>query len=308
MRMRTPFLLVAWALALALPGTASAVDGFQNLKFGMSPEEVRIAYPNDVVHDPEPRGAPDGTIGGALEFDGKLFDANVEVSCFFTTSGLSVIRMVYAAPQEKHVEQLLEFYKPYWNDPLRSIERDGSRKTTLWAWPWEGVQLRQVSDGGKVKYQRIDFSEQVLGRWTKADALVCKILPGTSSCPFPDGLCAQQDSSIGDDDRTQTIEVADRPAEIVCDYQDYALRDITLTLKGPDDRSTDWLQTILARRLGEGVETRNSDATKAVIDTEWADQGVELRVVRRATVKTDKGWTGPVEFVRIKRLSRTSGR
>ncbi|MCP4869445.1 MAG: hypothetical protein GY898_12090 [Proteobacteria bacterium] len=302
MGLRAFFLLVA--LAVVLPSTAFAVDGFQNLKFGMSPEDVRTAYPNDVVHDPEPKGAPEGSIGGALVFDGKLFDANVEVSCFFTASGLSVIRMVYAGPKQDHVDQLLEFYKPYWNEPLRSIERVGSRKTTLWAWPWEGVQLRQVSDDGKVKYQRIDFSEVVLGRWTKTDALVCKILPGTSSCPFPDGLCAQQDSSIGDDNRTQVIEIADRPAEIVCDYQDYTLRDITLTLKGPDDRSTDWVQTILQRRLGAGVEERKGDANKAVIDTRWAAQGVELRVVRRATVKTDKGWTGPVEFVRIKRVPR----
>jgi hypothetical protein len=294
--------LLVGVLLLALPGSAGAVDGFQKLKFGMHPHEVRAAYPDDVVFDPEPRGAPDGSVGGALLFDAKLFDANVGVACFFTGSGLSVIRMTYASPKGEHVAQLLEFYTPYWKEPLRSIERQGSRKTTIWVWPWEGVQLRQVTDDGKIKYQRIDFSETVLKAWTKADALICKILPETSSCPFPDGMCAQQDSAIGNDDRTQTIQVADRPAEIVCDYHDYVLRDITLTVRDPDEPAADWLETILVRRLGEGEEHRRSDSNKVIIDTEWSGHGVQLRVVRRARVKTDKGWTGPVEFVRIKRV------
>ena len=302
--MRTFGLLAVLVATLAVPLRAHAVDGFQNLKFGMTPDEVRAAYPGEIAHDPEPKGAPDHSVGGALVFKGALFESTVDVLCFFTVSGLSVIRMTYARPQASNIDQLLSFYEPYWGEPLRSIERDGSRKKTTWAWPWEGVQLRQVEDDGRLKYQRIDFSEQVLARWTKADALVCKILPGTSSCPFPDGLCAQQDSAIGNDDRTQKIEIADKPAEIVCDYEDFRLEDIELTIRSPDDRALDWIQQILRRRLGEGAETRKEDASRVRIDTDWDSQGVALRVVRKARVKTDKGWTGPVEFIRVRRIPK----
>lgn len=305
--MRRTF-LVSVLLALATLGFAAqagAVDGFQQLglMFGMTPEQVRELYPDQLVHDPAPAGAPEGTIGGRLivQGDRRLFDDPVEVSCFFTASGLSIIRMQFDKPARANLDELLDFYQPHWGEPIRSIKREGARKKITWSWPWEGVQLRAVEEGGAAVYQRVDFSEQLKSRWTRADALLCKLLPGTSSCPFADGFCPQQDGATVQGQRTQRIEIDAAPAEVSCTYQDYVLQVMRLRLKEPDDRVTDWLLEVLTRRLGPGVEKRTGDSSRVVIDTVWADHEVALRVVRLARVKTEHGWTGPVDYVRLER-------
>jgi hypothetical protein len=295
--------LVAVALIFLLATPALAVDGFDQLKFGMSPDEVRAAYPDQIVHDPKPSGAPDGSVGGRLVLTGepKIFDSVVEVSCFFTASGLSTIRLLYRAPDPANVDKLLEWYRPHWGEPLRSVRRDRSRKKVTWVWPWEGVEFRSVEDEGKTVYQRVDFSEEVKTSWTRADAVICKLLPGSSSCPFPDNYCAQQDSTMPTGQRTQRVEIADRSGEASCTYDAYTLKYVRLQMPEPSDKAVDWLEAILARRLGPGVEKREGDSARVKIDTVWEDHGVELRVVRKARVKTDKGWTGPAEYLRLKR-------
>ncbi len=294
---------VAAGLALLLAAPAWAVDGFDKLKFGMSPDEVYAAYPDQVVHDPHPSGAPDGTVGGRLLLTGetKIFDSAVEVSCFFTASGLSTIRLLYQSPDPANVDRLLDWYRPHWGEALRSVRRDGSRKKVTWVWPWEGVEFRSVEDQGETVYQRVDFSEEVKTDWTRADAVVCKLLPGTSSCPFPDAYCAQQDSTMPTGQRTQRVEIADRSAEATCTYDGYVLKYVRLKMPEPSDKAVDWLEAILQRRLGDGVEKRDGDSSRVKIDTVWAEHGVELRVVRKARVKTERGWTGPVEYLRLKR-------
>ena len=295
--------IVAAALALLVAVPAWAVDGFDKLTFGMSRDEVYAAYPDQIIDEPHPSGTPDGTVGGRLVLTGdpKLFDSAVEVSCFFTGSGLSTIRLLYRQPDPANVDRLLEWYRPHWGEPLRSVRRDGSRKKVTWVWPWEGVEFRSVEDQGAAVYQRVDFSEEVKTAWTRADAVVCKLLPRTSSCPFPDGYCAQQDSTMPTGQRTQRVEIADRSAEASCTYDGYSLKHVRLKMPEPSDKAVDWLETILLRRLGEGVETREGDPARVKIDTVWADHGVELRVVRKSRVKTDKGWTGPAEYLLLKR-------
>ncbi len=300
-RLLVSALIAAVTLGFAVP--AAAVDGFNKLVFGMTPDQVRTVYPEQVVHDPNPDSAPDGTVGGRLTLTGdwKLFDDPVQVSCYFTASGLSIIRLQFDKPAKDNLEELLDWYRPHWGDPIRSIRREGSRKKITWSWPWEGVQLRAVEEDGRPVYQRVDFSERLKTRWTRADALICKLLPGSSSCPFPDGFCPQQDNATVEGQRTQRVEIDDAPAEVSCTYDDYVLQVMRLRLKEPDDRVTDWLVEVLTRRLGPGTEKRSGDSQRVVVDTTWSEHGVALRVVRKARVKTEAGWTGPVEYVRLER-------
>jgi hypothetical protein len=298
---RVGIAMVATTVALLLAGPAAAVDGFDKLVFGMSPDEVYAAYPDQVVHDPKPRSAPDGTVGGRLVFAGALFDSTVEVSAFFTASGLSTVRLLYDKPEAANVDKLLDWYRPHWGEPLRSVKREGARKKITWVWPWEGVEFRSVEEDGTPAYQRVDFAEPVKTEWTRADAVVCKLLPGSSGCPFPDHFCPQQDSMMPEGKRTQRLELVGRPVNVTCTYVDYAMKDARLRMEEPSDQALDWLEAILQRRLGPGVETRGGDSSVVKIDTTWAEHGIQLRVVRKAKVKTDKGWTGPVEYVRLKR-------
>lgn len=295
--------LLASGLLLLCPGAASAVDGFDRLKFGMGPDEVRATYPDQVVHDAHPENAPEGAIGGRLVLTGdpRIFDSPVEVSCFFSASGLSTVRLQYKAPAEGNAERLVDWYRPHWGEPLKSVERQGSRRKVTWVWPWEGVEFRDVSDDGKPAYQRVDFSWDLKTGWTRTEAIVCKLLPASSGCPFADSFCAQQDSAMPAGQRTQAVEIADRRAEVSCTYEGFALRELRLQLGEPSDEALDWLEAILHRRLGPGQEERHEDSARIRIDTAWPDHKVELRVVRLARVKAAQGWTGPVEFLRMKR-------
>jgi hypothetical protein len=294
------------AASLIVPRPARAVDGFDQLRWGMSPEQVQAAYPGLVKHDPKPKGAPEGSVGGRLVIGGgpQLFDEKVELSCFFTASGLSVVRILYGSPKEENVTKLLDWYRPHWGEPIATSERDPTHRKRTWAWPWEGVEFRSVEEDGAIQYQRVDFSEAVRQQWTTADAMVCAVLPSTSSCPFPDRLCAQQDASMGEGRREQPFDVAGSRAEATCTYADHTLKDVRLNMDKPSDLAVQWLEQILMRRLGTGAAERFESAETIREDTAWPAQGVELRVLRQAAVKTATGWSGPPENLRVKRVEK----
>jgi len=296
-------ILLLVLLACGFPRGAEAVEGFDKLLFGMSPEDVRAVYPGQTHFDPEPRGQPAGTISGSLILTGRpmLFDSPVEVSCFFTGSGLAIIRLGYLKPEDSKLDELLDFYRPHWGDPLRSIARDGARKKVTWAWPWEGVELRAVEEDRRLRYARVDFSQELMDSWRTADAFVCTMLPDSSSCAFSDTLCHQQDSLTPRGERVAEALVSGSMWQIACVYQGYRLDELVLTVDRPDDAAADWLDQLLERRLGEGKKARKDEGGRVLISTRWASHQTRLRVVRRAVVRTESGWTGPVESIRLRR-------
>jgi hypothetical protein len=298
------------ALLLLLPTTALAVDGFDKLQYGMTPDQVREAYPGQIKHDKEPKGAPKDTIGGRLVLAGssRLFDEPVEVSAFFNGNGLSVIRLQFKKPQKANLDKVIEFYTPHWGPPIKTTSKlSATKKKRMWTWPWEGVELRAVTDNGDTKYQRIDFSETVRSQWTTADAAICSVLPGSSSCPFPDRFCPQQDGGTASGRRTRDFTIGETTAEIRCDYNDFALQDFKLVVEKPDPTAADWLERVLMRRLGEGAVSVREGGNDVLTDTRWDQHGVSLRVVRKAKVKTKTGWTGPVQYLRVKRDTKPPG-
>jgi len=297
-------------IALLLPTTALAVDGFDKLKYGMTPDEVRTAYPNQIKHDKDPKGPPEGTVGGRLVLAGqsRLFDEAVEVSAFFTGNGLSVVRLNFKSPKKENLQKVIDFYTPHWGDPVKTMTKlDATRKKREWSWPWEGVELRAVTDEGKTMYQRIDFSETVRSQWTTADAAICSVLPASSSCPFPDRFCPQQDGSTANGRRERDFKIGSTTAEIRCDYEDYALHDLKLEVTKPNPIAADWIDRVLVRRLGEGAVTVREGASEVLTDTRWDNHGVTLRVIRKAKIKTKTGWTGPVQYLRVKRDTKPPG-
>jgi len=297
--------LTTAVLVSSLATEVWATDGFDRLTWGMSRDEVSAAYQGQVRDDDEPRGAPTGSAGSRLiiESGSRLFDEPVELSCFFDTEGLVSIRLQYVRPRAENIEQLVNWYRPHWGEPVHSVDRENERglRKRVWAWPWEGVSLRAVEESGAIKYQRVDFSRLLTQEWTQLDSALCSLLPASSSCPEPDTACPQLDSSMPQGKRSQRIEVADTPAEIACSYQDYKLVGNRLTLEGPSERTNQWFQRILQGRLGEPKQQRSDTRTHARIDSSWSSHGIEFREVRKAAVRTSSGWTGPLIQLRIKR-------
>lgn len=295
-------ILLVFLVTCLLPGAAWAVDGFDKLTWGMTPDQVRAAYPQQLIqHDPNPKSPPEGTVPGRLLFDGAIFDAKVEVSTFFTASGLAVVRLQYRAPSARDVTALTDFYKQYWGEPLETPEREGGRLKKSYSWPWEGVELRQVEEDGKVVYGRLDYSSLLRDEWRKTDAVICSILPAASGCPFADRQCPAQDATVATGKRVNPFELAGSQGEVTCTYTNTALTELRLVFEQPGEKAADWVGALLARRLGAPTELRNDSAETVRIDWSWPTFGAELAVHRKARVKTAKGWTGPVERIRFKR-------
>ncbi|HCP45985.1 MAG TPA: hypothetical protein DIU15_08095 [Deltaproteobacteria bacterium] len=298
-----------WALTIVLcaawpTGEAQATDGFDRLTWGMSRAEVIQAYEGQVRNDDEPRGAPSGTDGSRLIIDAgsRLFGEYVEFSCFFDDSGLVTIRLQYAEPKEQNAKALIDWYRPHWGEPIESIDRNAerNRRKRVWAWPWEGVALRSVDEGGTLLYQRVDFSRLLSQKWTKLDHLLCSMLPGTSSCEPKDALCPQQDTSMPQGKRTKRIRIDTMRAEIACSYRDYRLLGTSLILDRPSEETTAWFHRILGTHLGESTQEHSDAGTQARIDTLWSAHGVMLRESRKATTRTAAGWTGPLVQLRVR--------
>jgi hypothetical protein len=292
-------------LLLLLPAPAFAVDGLESLglTWGMSFDEVRTTFPS-LALDPKAEGGPrDATMPRAiLPTDVEMFGARLEVSLYFDVSGLSVIRLQYRNPEPGNEQKIVEWYQPHWGDPLQTTERDRGRTKRSWAWPWEGVEIRSVTEDGKIAYQRVDFSSDLEEEWRKGDVVLCSILPGTSGCPFPDGTCPQQDSGRASGMREQAFEILSAKGKLECEYQDYRRQDLKLTFTEPAERTGKWIEALILRRLGGGIADRGEDARNVRIDRSWPNHGVELRVVRKAEGKGADGlMTGPIEYIRFRR-------
>jgi len=301
-------ILLAVALALIASSICSeswATDGFDLLTWGMTRDQVSAAYEGRVKNDTEPRGAPPGTDGSRLiiESGSRLFGEPVELSCFFDSSGLVTIRLQYVEPKAENVEKLVNWYEPHWGEPIKSTDRESQRnlRKRVWAWPWEGVSLRGVEEDGSLKYQRVDFSSLLAGQWAELDSALCSMLPTSSNCPRPDTICPQQDNSMPEGKRSQMVRVADTPSEITCSYRDYALTRINLSVDGPSEQISEWFHRLLQTHLGEFENGRSDTSAQARIDTKWPQHKVEFREIRKATVRTSSGWTGPLIQLRVRR-------
>ncbi len=261
-------------LTCALTSPASAVDGFGDLKWGLNPGDVETLYPNGVRHDPEPKGAPEATMGGRLYLQEKaqVFDAPVEVSMFFGQGGLAVIRLQYQSPAPDNMKAIMEWYQPHWGQPIYRESGDAERVKRSWRWPWEGVSLREVLEDGTVKYQRVDFSRFLIEQWKEADTVACSVLPPGSGCDPAPPLCPNQDESMPVGKRTQMVTVANKTWQASCAYASHSLSTLRLRTKEPSSRMAEWVQLAIERRAGTSTTTWN-DATKR---TSWAGAKLTL--------------------------------
>lgn len=295
-------------LLVASPALAGSTAGFDKLLWGMSPEEVRAAYPDQVVHDPKPKSQPEGTVGGRLTLTGKptLFDQQIEVSAYFGKDGLAIARLSFPAPADGNIQKVLDWHERHWGPPIISTSKlDSSRTKREWSWPWEGVELREVKEDGRIRYQRIDYTASLQRSYGRAEASVCSILPTSSACPFADRFCPQQDSSLASGRREQAFPVSRSEGKLSCKYRDYTRADVRLVLDRPDQAAAEWIQRILNKKLGEGVQSQSEDADNVLIDTAWAEHGVTLRLVKKILGKSRDGVIrGRVEYVRVKRETR----
>lgn len=296
-----PLILLTLLLALAVPGTAAAVDGFDNLKFGMTPQQAQDAYGGRLKTDRDKDGAPEGSVGDALVLeDATLFEERVEVKAYFDAGGLSVIRLSFNRPKDGNLDQVRASLEQGWGQGIVTRGRlAATRHKKEWTWPWEGAQLREVKDDGAVVYQRLDFSAEMRRRWIAADAEVCSVLPTSSKCPFADRYCPVSSSEVR---REHEFVVADSAGTVRCGWTDGRLTEVRIEVGKPDDSAADWLLAILSRRLGNPNKVDKSDGGDEVLETVvWGNHGIELRLVRKAEVQTKSGWTGPVKYLRIER-------
>jgi len=293
------------SIAVLLPSrSAAAADGFDQLSWGMSRKEVRAAYPGKIIETDRPEYPPEGTEGAAFKIDGQseLLGQSVQMECHFKNDRLVVVRLRFLRQRSRNIEKVLGWYEEHSGDPLRSVKKKGGRKTTTWAWPWEGIELKSVQDDGEIRYQRLDFSDQLRRKWRSAEAAVCSILPKSSSCAFPDRFCAAKAKDIGDGQRDQVLEVAEQSGEVACKYEDGKLHKIVLKIPGANDNTAAWVGRILDRSLGSSLTSRDDRSSRAVrLKTTWEQHPVKLIVTRKAKLRTKKGWTGPVEFLSIHR-------
>ncbi len=300
-----PVLLPALlALALLVPRAAFAVEGFAGMKWGMSREKVTEMFGSKAILDPRPKNPPADTSGASVSIRGaKFFESEVDVTAFFGDSGLSIIRLKYRRETPRNLEDLVTFYEPRWGAPLKTVDRDGSRKKRTWSWPWEGVEFRAVEDDGRLQYQRLDYSAAVIEDWRRADAIVCAMLPQGSGCPFPDTYCPQQDSTMPKGRKSQDVRLLRSKGEAACVYRDYWVQDARIVFERPTEQAAKWLKAVLTRRLGAGSVKRRETASEVHEITNWTQLGVRLILIRRATAKKKDGtWTGPIDEVRLKRV------
>ena len=296
---------VVCSLLVASPALAGSTNGFDKLLWGMSPDEVRAAYPDQVVHDPKPRSQPEGTVGGRLTLTGKptLFEQQVEVSAYFGKDGLAIARLSFPEPADGNIQKVLDWHERHWGPAVVTTKKlDSSRTKREWAWPWEGVELREVKEDGRIRYQRIDYTASLQRSYNKAEASVCSILPPSSGCAFADRFCPQQDSSLASGRREQAFPVSRSEGKLSCKYRDYTRADVRLVLDKPDQAAAEWIQRILRQKLGEGTVSQSEDADKLLIDTAWPAHGVTLRLVKTVLGRAKDGTIrGRVNYVRVKR-------
>lgn len=302
--MRHLLLTSVLAAAFLMPRAAAAVEGFAGMKWGMDRDTVLQMFGERSVVEPNPKSPPQGTSGAAISIRGaKFFESEVDVTAYFGDSDLAIIRLNYKRELPQNLEDLLSFYSPKWGKPLKTVDRDGSRKKRTWSWPWEGVEFRAVEDDGRLKYQRLDYSAEVIQDWRRADAIVCAMLPQGSGCAFPDSYCPQQDSAMAKGRKTQDVRVLKSKGEAACVYKDYWVQDARIVFERPTERAAKWLKAVLTRRLGAGSITRKDSSAEVHEITNWTDLGVRLILIRRATAqKRDGTWTGPIDQVRLKRV------
>jgi hypothetical protein len=302
-----PFRLAALGalVLLTLAPAQVQAEGFERLKWGMSRSEAASGYSGQTLESDSVKSRPGGTEGGVVRVleDTELFGIPVRLEGHFHHDRLAVVRLTFLKKQQSNVDKVLKVYTSSAGEALRSIRSSGGRKTTTWSWPWEGLELRSVSDGGELKYQRLDISQPLKRRWLSADAAVCSILPGSSTCNLEHRFCASSASERTKKEQHRSLDVAGKPGEVTCSYVDQQLTTISLAIPQANEVTADWLELIFESRLGEGTELRGQRGSSTVqLRTAWEEHGVEMLVVRKAFVETKKGWTGPVEFLRIRRV------
>ncbi len=296
------------ALALASPAAAATTKGFDKLLWGMSPDEVRAAYPDQVEHDPDSKSQPDGTVGGRLVLSGKprLFDQDIEVSAYFGKDGLAIVRLSFPEPADGNIQKVLDWHQVHWGPPIVTTTKlDASRTMREWSWPSEGVELREVKEDGRIVYQRIDYTASLQRAYKNAEASVCSVLPTSSSCAFADRFCPQQDATMASGRRDQDFPVSQSSGKLSCKYRDYERVDVRLVIEKPDPAAAEWIERILRKKLGEGVASTSQDSDNLLKDTAWASHGVTLRTVERILRKSKEGAIqGRVDYLRVKRDTR----
>ena len=303
--------ITAFVLSLAVtcclftaPGQAHA-DGFDQLQWGASRAEVSTIYSGRILSSDSNKARPSGTEGEVVRLleDMEIFGEGVEVEGHFHHDKLAVVRLIFQRLHEGTTKKVIEVYSPDKGTPLRSIRANGGRKTTTWSWPWDGLELRSISEGGELKYHRLDISAPLKGRWLSADAAVCSILPGSSTCNLEHRFCPSTPSAPKKHRQEHSLDVAGKEGRVTCAYVEQDLSTISLAIPEATDVTADWLELIFESRLGEGSELRNERGSSTVqLRTAWEQHGVDMLVVRKAFVETPKGWTGPVEFLRIRRV------
>ena len=306
-RMGTAAFVLSLTVACTLvsaPGLARA-DGFDQLRWGASRADVSAAYSGRILSSDSTKTRPPGTEGKVVRLleDMEIFGELVVVEGHFHHDKLAVVRLIFQRLHEETTEKVIEVYSPDNGTPLRSIRANGGRKITSWSWPWEGLELRSISDGGELKYQRLDISAPLKGRWLSADAAVCSILPGSSTCNLEHRFCPSTPSAPKKGAQEHSLDVAGKEGRVTCAYVEQELSTISLEIPEASDVTADWLELIFESRLGEGAELRNERGSSTVqLRTAWEQHGVDMLVVRKAFVETPRGWTGPVESLRIRRV------
>lgn len=300
-----PFILaLTVTLGLSAAPSPAWADGFDQLQWGVSRGEVSAAYSGELLSSNSAKARPRGTEGEVVRLleEKEVFGAAVNVEGHFHHDKLAVVRLIFPKLREGNTEKVIEIYSPEKGTPLRSIRGSGGRKITTWSWPWDGLELRSISEGGELKYQRLDISAPLKGSWLSADAAICSILPGSSTCNLEHRFCPSAPSDPKKGTQEHSLDVAGKEGRVTCAYVERELAAISLAIPEASDVTADWLELIFESRLGEGAELRNERGSSSVqLRTAWEQHGVDMLVVRKAFVETTKGWTGPVEFLRIRR-------
>jgi len=298
------FLLSVVTTSTLGAGPAHA-GGFDKLQWGASRTEVDASYSGRILSSGTSRSHPLGTEGDAIRLleEMEIFGEQVTVEGHFHHDNLAVARLIFQRPRPDITHKVIEIYSADKGVPLRSIQASGGRKTTTWSWPWEGLELRSISEGGELKYQRLDISAPLKGRWLSADAAVCSILPGSSTCNLEHRFCPSRPSAPKKGDQEHSLDVAGKEARVTCAYVEQELSSISLAIPDASDVTADWLELIFESRLGEGAKARHDRGSSSVqLRTAWEQHGVDMLIVRKAFVETPKGWTGPVEFLQVRRV------
>ncbi len=297
-------LLLPLVLTLLFPTYAHSVDGLSSLglKWGMTVEQVKAAHATR--YEEEPMSQPDGTVPGRLLLtqDVEMFDERLEVALYFSTAGLSIIRLQYRTPDSGDAKKLVDWYLPHWGEALYTSERTRGRKKKTWEWPWEGVEIREVIEDGAVRYARADFSAEVAEEWNRADAMLCSLLPSTTGCPFPETTCPQQDSSFADGKKSQPWSLLGSEGEVTCAYEGYRLQEMRLVLEKPNEKTAKWLRNLLLKRIGSGINVRDENSSRIKVEHDWPAHELNLLIYRKSVAqKKDGTWTGPADRIRLKR-------